>query len=78
MRKSFLESTARTTEWANCLSALDNFLARHSKSIKFYKLNNIKGVHKIIMELYNNLDKFVEEQEDIEITIPVDKQGGIE
>lgn len=67
---SFLDYAEKRQHYSDCLSDLDNFLERHSDSIKFNRLNNIKGVHKIISELQQNLDKFIEVGEDIEITIP--------
>ncbi len=68
MANFFVESERRK-EWFNCLVALDNWMSNHSVAIKTYKMNNPKGIHRIISELINNLDSFVDCQEDLEITI---------
>ncbi|UKI53116.1 MAG: hypothetical protein L6V86_08515 [Treponema sp.] len=68
--RSFLGCAERRCNYLDCLNQLDNFLLSHSKDIKLRKMNNINGVHRIIVEIEKNIDEFIEYGEDVEIPCP--------
>lgn len=64
---SFLEETQKRQYYINCLSDVKNYLEKHSQVIKFYKLNNQKGLLKLIEAFINRIDEFCIYADDIEL-----------
>lgn len=60
----------KRSAYLQCLNRLDNFLSSHSDNIKLCRMNNLKGVHEIILSLERNVDKFIEFGGDAEIPVP--------
>lgn len=60
----------KRSAYLRCLNGMDNFLSSHSDDIKFFRMNNLKGVHEIILSLERNVDKFIELDGDAEIPVP--------
>lgn len=66
---SFLTESERRNEWFNCISAIDNWISRHSVALKSNRLNNGNGIRKCLNVFLNDLDAFMDEQEDLDITV---------
>lgn len=65
----YLTKSEKINEWFDCLNAFDNWLDNHSITLKAKRLNNTNGIRKIIFKLMNNLDDFMENQENTEVVV---------
>ena len=64
---SFYEETRKRKYYINCLSDVQNYLEIHSDAMKRYKLNNQKGLLKLIKAFINRVDEFCMNGDNIEL-----------
>ena len=75
-RNSFLLFTEKRRYYLECLSDIQNYLDTHSESIKRFKMNNMKGLSRIIRLLIEHVDSFAEMGDMIELVIPEGGKNG--
>lgn len=72
---SFYEETQKRKYYINCLSDIQNYLENHSEVMKRCKLNNQKGLLKLIKAFVYRVDDFCMYGDNVELHL--DNNGEI-